>query len=45
MATVRDLLKVKGNTVWSIPPETTVLEALEFMTAKDIGAVLVGHLA
>jgi len=41
MATVRDLLKLKGNAVWSIPPETTVLEALEFMTAKDIGAVLV----
>jgi CBS domain-containing protein len=41
MTTVRDLLKGKGNEVWSIPPETTVLEALEFMSAKDIGAVLV----
>jgi CBS domain-containing protein len=41
MAAVRDILKEKGNQVWSIAPETTVLEALEFMSAKDIGAVLV----
>lgn len=41
MTTVRDLLKVKGNAVWSIPPGATVLEALELMSDRNIGAVLV----
>jgi CBS domain-containing protein len=47
MATVRNLLKVKGNSVWSISPDTSVLEALIYLADKDIGAVLVvqeGHL-
>jgi CBS domain-containing protein len=41
MITIRELLKVKGNQVWSITPETTVLEALQLMTEKQIGALLV----
>lgn len=41
MATVRDLLKTKGNQVWSISQETSVLEALEFMAEKKVGAVVV----
>lgn len=41
MTTVRDLLKVKGNAVWSVPPDTTVFETLELMSDRNIGAVLV----
>lgn len=41
MLTVRDLLKIKGDAVWSIEPKTTVLEALNFMAEKEVGALLV----
>ncbi len=41
MATVRSILKLKGSQVWAISPDTTVLEALELMAEKGIGAVLV----
>lgn len=41
MTTTRDLLKIKGNEVWSISPNTSVLETLKFMAAKDVGALLV----
>lgn len=41
MLTLRDLLKTKGNQVWSISPNVTVLEALQVMADKKIGAVLV----
>jgi CBS domain-containing protein len=41
MATVQDLLKVKGNQVWSVSPGTTVLDALKFLAEKDVGALLV----
>jgi CBS domain-containing protein len=41
MLKIRDLLKVKGNKVWSITPETSVLEALQLMTDKQVGALLV----
>jgi len=41
MNTIRDLLKVKGNQVWSITPNSTVLDALQHMTEKQVGALLV----
>ena len=41
MKTVRDVLKVKGRDVWSVGPEATVLEALQRMAAKEIGALAV----
>jgi CBS domain-containing protein len=41
MTTVRDILKTKGSQVWSISPDTSVLEALEFMAEKNVGAVVV----
>ncbi len=41
MTTVRDLLKVKGSTVWSIAPDATVLEALMLMSDRNIGAIVV----
>lgn len=41
MNTIRELLKVKGNQVWSVTPDTSVLEALQLMTDKKVGALLV----
>jgi CBS domain-containing protein len=41
MITIRELIKVKGNQVWSITPDTSVLEALQLMTDKQVGALLV----
>jgi CBS domain-containing protein len=41
MAIVRDLLKIKGNQVWSVTPETSIKEALKMMADKDVGALLV----
>jgi CBS domain-containing protein len=41
MATVWHLLNQKGRDVWSVNPDQTVLEALELMTDKGIGAVIV----
>jgi len=41
MLKIRDLLKVKGTRVWSVSPETSVLEALQLMTDKQVGALLV----
>jgi len=41
MAIVRDLLKVKGNQVWSVAPETSVKDALKRMADQDVGALLV----
>jgi len=41
METVRHLLQVKGNQVWSIQPGASVYEALERMAERDIGALLV----
>jgi CBS domain-containing protein len=39
--TVSALLHLKGSEVWSVPPETTVYEAIKLMADKNIGAVLV----
>jgi Predicted signal-transduction protein containing cAMP-binding and CBS domains len=41
MATIRDLLNVKSSTVWSIAPDTPVLDALKVLADKDIGALLI----
>ena len=41
METIRQLLRKKGHTVWSVSPDATVYEALQLMAEKDIGAVLV----
>lgn len=41
MTTVSQLLRSKGNDVWSVGPETTVYDALKLMAEKNIGAVLV----
>jgi CBS domain-containing protein len=41
LISVRDLLKLKGDAVWSVKPDTTVIEALNFLAEKDIGALVV----
>jgi CBS domain-containing protein len=41
MITVKDLLRFKGNEIWSVSPETTVLDALIQMADRDVGALLV----
>lgn len=39
--TVSDLLRDKGNEVFSISPDDTVFEAIRFVADKGIGALLV----
>jgi CBS domain-containing protein len=41
MATIRHLLQIKGNDIWSVPPSSTVFDALRMMADKDIGALLI----
>jgi CBS domain-containing protein len=41
MATIRHILQLKGQDIWTIAPGATVFEALRLMADKDIGAVLV----
>jgi CBS domain-containing protein len=45
---VRSLLRTKGRAVWSIGPEDTVFQAIELMSEKQVGCLVVligGHLA
>jgi len=41
LISVRDLLRLKGDAVWFVTPETSVVEALQQLSEKDIGALLV----
>lgn len=41
MKHVRDILRKKGNEIWSVSPADTVFSALQTMAEKNIGAVLV----
>ena len=41
MKRVDELLREKGADFWSVVPEATVFKALELMSEKNIGAVLV----
>jgi CBS domain-containing protein len=41
MATVRDMIRKKGDEVFTIAPDATVLEALRLMAKHNIGALLV----
>ena len=38
---IKDILKDKGNTVWSISPDEMVFEAIKLMAEKNVGALLV----
>lgn len=41
MTTVNDLLRNKPSELWSVSPDDSVLDAIELMADKNIGAVLV----
>jgi CBS domain-containing protein len=41
MKSVGDILRTKGNDVWSIAPQTTVFDALRTMADKNVGALVV----
>ena len=41
MSTVRDIIRRKGNDIWSIAPDATVYDALQLMAEKGAGALLV----
>ena len=41
MTTIAQLLNTKGNQIWSVEPKVTIFEALEIMSEKEIGALLV----
>lgn len=41
MKTVKELLTIKGDKVWSVTPQTSVCEALKLMAGKDVGALVV----
>jgi CBS domain-containing protein len=40
-ATISDILSQKGSSAWSISPEASVLEAVQMMADKNVGALLV----
>ena len=41
MTTLRDIIHKKGDEIYSIGPEASVLEALRLMAERNIGAILV----
>lgn len=41
MRTVRQVLRCKGHTVWTVAPDASVHEALKMMAEKDVGALIV----
>ena len=41
MSTIRHILQLKGNDVWTTTPDTVVYDALTMMAEKNIGALLV----
>ena len=38
---IREILDHKGNAVWTVSPDNTVFEAIQLMSEKNIGALLV----
>lgn len=41
MSTVRDMIRKKATMIYSVIPETTVLEALKILDQQNIGALMV----
>ncbi len=39
--TIRHILEVKGNDLWSTSPNMSVFDALRMMSDKDVGALIV----
>jgi CBS domain-containing protein len=40
-ASISEIIKTKGSTVWSVRPETTVYDAIQLMADKNIGCLAV----
>ncbi len=38
---VSDILRVKGNTLYTVTPDETLLEAIDIMAERDIGSLVV----
>jgi CBS domain-containing protein len=38
---VSEILKIKGQDVWTVSPESTVYDALQMMADKNVGALIV----
>jgi CBS domain-containing protein len=38
---INEILEHKGNAVWTVSPDNTVFEAIQLMSEKNIGALLV----
>src|ERR1700689_2840455 len=43
MQTVSQLLQAKGNQIFSVAPQDSVLHAIEIMATRHVGALLVMH--
>ena len=41
MNSIKQLLQDKGSDVWKVTPDTSVFDALELMSEKNVGALLV----
>src|ERR1041384_24038 len=41
MKNVKDILRIKGNEIWTTTPDATVYEALQTMAEKNVGALVV----
>ncbi len=41
MKKIRELLQNKGGDIWSVTPDTSVLDAIKMMAEKGIGALMV----
>lgn len=39
--TIHDVLRHKGNQVWTTAPDATIFEAIQLMAEKNVGALLV----
>ncbi len=41
MSTLREILQIKGQNVITVPPSSTVFEAIRMMAQRNVGALLV----
>jgi CBS domain-containing protein len=41
MTTVRHILQEKGSSVWTVPPETSVSNAVKMMAENDVGLLVI----
>lgn len=41
MQTASEILRIKGNDIWSVKPDDTILNAIQLMADHEVGALLV----